>query len=82
MEAMAYQGVAAPSSQFLSWLANRRMTLAYTKEDVLGRPGLVVISPRKLPVERMLQEGEIAQIKNGEAAKEIWNYPPGFYTED
>ena len=64
----------APSRQFLDWLAEHRRTVVYTEQDDLGRIGLVIVGPGKLPTATLQAQAIIQEIKTGVEAELVWRY--------
>jgi len=65
-----------PSAEFLDWLAAHRVAIIYRKNDDLGRPGAVVISPQRVGVSDLVLEGIVDKILSGPAAQNVWRCGP------
>jgi hypothetical protein len=72
----AYSGTAAPSARLLDWLASRDTTLVYPVREVLGRPALVVLSPRSIPTEGPEAGGYVQWTYRGPDAPKVWILGP------
>lgn len=62
----------APSKEFLRWLAEQKLTIAYPAKDDFGRRALVIIGASKISLTHLEEVGLLQSIRDGATAGEVW----------
>jgi len=59
---------------FLNWLVENQLTILYIESDDAGRPGLIIVTPHRLPTKHLLRQGIVPDILVGTEAERVWRY--------
>lgn len=74
LEDMCERREMAPSSPFLSWVRERKLTLAYPLRDQQSHLGLVVLTPLPLDIEGLKSKELVSVVHEGKDAPRAWCY--------
>lgn len=74
VQQFAQGGALELDTHVLAWLTKYQLTVAYQKRDDLGRWGLIMLSPVRIPTSDLLAQGIIQEIKTGAEAETVWRF--------
>ncbi len=72
LQKFAYSREMAPSSPFLSWVRERRLTLAYFIRNMYSRLGMIVVTPDRLELDPLREKGFVDTLHDGGDAPDVW----------
>jgi hypothetical protein len=78
MQRVAGGGSPGRDTRVLAWLVDHHLSIAYERRDDVGRFGLVVMSPARIPIAEWQAQGLIHKIKTGTDVGDVWRVSPWY----